>query len=277
MSEIHVSCNDQVLKITSAPTIASGGVNETKVVFSFCEKWDGFVKTAVFYVDEDNPYSAILDENDTCILPWEVYSDSGTFYITVFGDKDGTRRTASVVKYKARKGVIPGGTTPSDPTPDVYSQIIALLGGGNKAVSYEKQTLTGEEKEQARENIGAASAVSFLDRFPDTGYVAIYDGSRRYELMAHGDILRLYNTETRKQVRLLSRDNLPEIVEEASAGKLLYTEQELNNEEKAQARKNIGVEEAVLGILVDFGIAPVLLDENGAVLTDGDDAVLVNK
>ena len=56
-----------------------------------------------------------------------------------------------------------------------------------------------------------------------------------------------------------------------------YTQQELTKDQKAQARENIGVREAVLEMLVEFGIAPVLLGEQGAVLTDGNDAILINK
>ena len=127
MSEIHVKCTDQVLKITEAPIIASGGVNETKVVFTFCEKWDGFVKTALFYVDADKKYSVVLDENDICILPWEVCAENGSFYFSVFGDKGDTRRTSSIVKYKVSRGVIVDETFPSDPTLEVYDQIAAML------------------------------------------------------------------------------------------------------------------------------------------------------
>ena len=36
MSQIHVSCKDQLLKITKAPVVASGGLNEVSVVFDFC-------------------------------------------------------------------------------------------------------------------------------------------------------------------------------------------------------------------------------------------------
>ena len=38
-----------------------------------------------------------------------------------------------------------------------------------------------------------------------------------------------------------------------------------------------GAENAVLDVLVSLGIAPVLLDENGAVFTDGNGAILINK
>lgn len=134
MSEFKVSVADQVLKIQEAPIIASGGINEVKVVFSFCEKWDGFIKTALFYRDTDNIYYAVLDDNDTCILPWEVYAEDGTFYFSVIGEREDTRRTSTVVRYKVGKGVVNEEMMPSDPTPEVYDQIIAIV-NENKAVT----------------------------------------------------------------------------------------------------------------------------------------------
>ena len=149
MSEIHVSCIDQVLKITEAPIIASGGVNETKVVFTFCEKWDGFVKTALFYVDADKKYSVVLDENDICIIPWEVCAENGSFYFTVFGNKGSTRRTASIVKYKVSKGVVVDETFPSVPTLEAYDQIAAML-AENRQFTEDFITSSGASIEAAK-------------------------------------------------------------------------------------------------------------------------------
>jgi hypothetical protein len=127
MSVIQVKCTDQVLKITSAPVLASGGVNEVKVEFDFCEKWDGFLKTALFYRDDGDIYYALLDSNDTCVVPWEVCYSDGAFYFSVFGDKDSVRRTSTTVKYKVKKGVVTESMIPSDPTPAVYDQIVSLV------------------------------------------------------------------------------------------------------------------------------------------------------
>lgn len=126
-SEILVSCNDQVLKITEAPVLASGGLNEVRVIFSFCEKWKGFAKTALFYREPENIYYAVLDSNDTCVVPWEVCYEDGTFYFGVIGEKENTRRTSTVVRYKVKKGAITTDMLPSDPTPEVYDQIMAML------------------------------------------------------------------------------------------------------------------------------------------------------
>ena len=180
MSEIHVSVVDQVLKITKAPQLASGGVNEVKVIFDFCEKWNGFAKTALFYRDTEKLYYAVLDMDDTCVVPWEVCAADGAFFFAVFGEKGITRRTSNTVRYKVTKGIVASEFTPSDPTPEVYDQILALLAENNDAtqgfitgasstleavqkvaanlkdaVLYTKQTLTEAQKAQARENIGA--------------------------------------------------------------------------------------------------------------------------
>lgn len=241
MSEIHVSCKDQVLKLTKVPIIASGGVNETKVVFTFCEKWDGFVKTAIFYVDADTPYYAILDENDTCILPWEVCAENGSFYMTVFGNKDDIRRTSSVVKYKVSKGVVVGETYPSDPTPEVYEQILAKMEevSSDKVSFLVEQTLTEDQKAQARNNIGAPRQleVDWLNSKvnPDGSFVlADFKTGENHNLYANNGKLEMGGEI------FLTKEDEQRILEDANAGKVLYTEQELTEDQKAQARANIG-------------------------------------
>ena len=126
MTTIRVSVIDQVMRLVERPTLASGGVKEAVVVFDFCEKWDGFAKTAVFYRDEEQLYPMLL-ENDSCFIPWEVYSTPGTFYFTVFGVKEEIRKTANTLRYKATKGIPDGEMIPSEPTQEMYEQIIDRL------------------------------------------------------------------------------------------------------------------------------------------------------
>lgn len=156
---IRASCNDQVLKLTESPIIAAGGQNEVAVVFNFCEKWDGFAKTATFYREEENVYYAVVDENDTCVVPWEVYFEAGTFYFGVFGEKDGIRRTSNVVRYKVKRGSITAGMMPSDPSPGVYEQIIAQLGEAN-ALAQELRDEVEEANNIARAATETANAAT---------------------------------------------------------------------------------------------------------------------
>lgn len=142
-SEIKVSCNDQVLKITEAPVLATGGLNEVRIAFNFCEKWAGFIKTAIFYRNEEDVYYAVLDEVGTCVVPWEVCYEEGTFYFGVFGEKGSIRRTSSIVRYRVKKGAITSEMMPSDPTPEVYDQIIALMA---EAIEQSKSFLAEAEE-----------------------------------------------------------------------------------------------------------------------------------
>lgn len=166
MSVMQVSVTDQVLKIVSAPTIASGGVNETTVEFIFCDKWDGFAKTAVFYRDEETPYYAVLDENDTCILPGEVYAEPGAFYFSVFGVKEDIRRTSLTVKHKVSKGLPAAGLIPSDPTPEAYEQIMSLLAENNEAI----KGFTLEAEEVIGKAMDAIAIAEDLETKRDNGY-----------------------------------------------------------------------------------------------------------
>ena len=129
MSTIKVSCIDQALAFENTPLITSGGLDENFVTFTFCGKWDGFEKTAVFWRNEADAYHVLLDEANTCQIPPEVTTDEGTIYFGVFGvNTENKQRTSAVLTYHIAKGVITLGTAPSDPTPDIYTQFLAEVG-----------------------------------------------------------------------------------------------------------------------------------------------------
>ena len=123
---IKVRCTDQVLTFENTPVITSGGLGEDFVSFAFCSKWDGLAKTAVFWRSEADPYHVLLDDDDCCYIPPEVLMQDGVIYFGVFGvNAEGTQRTSEVLRYNVAKGAITEGAHPSDPTPDIYTQILA--------------------------------------------------------------------------------------------------------------------------------------------------------
>lgn len=127
-TQIKVKCTDQTLEITEAPVVASGGFNEDKILFEFCPLWDGFTKTATFYVKKDEVFTSEVDSDNTCFVPHEVLENPGNIFFGVFGVKsEGITRTSEVIKYKIVQGAITEDNKPSDPTPDIYEQILARL------------------------------------------------------------------------------------------------------------------------------------------------------
>ena len=126
MSVIKVNCIDQVLTVVNTPVIASGGREENTVAFNFCSAWDGFSRIAVFWRDPAVPYSAVLNDEDTGVVPWEVLEDEGVFSFGVYGlNADGVRRTSLILRYRVEKGAFVEGAEPSDPTQELWEQLLA--------------------------------------------------------------------------------------------------------------------------------------------------------
>lgn len=133
MSVIKVKCVDQTLTVTKAPLIAAGGTDENHVEFDFCNMWDGFQRIAVFYNKPSKKYKNIIDENNSCPIPPEVTKTRGNMYFGVFGtNNSGVTRTSEVVCYRIDEGAIESGAEPSDPTPDMWEQLLAQIQEANE-------------------------------------------------------------------------------------------------------------------------------------------------
>lgn len=140
MSQINLTCVDQDLLFTNTPTISSGNIQADKVAFTFNEDWTGRVKTAVFFADPDEPYYQLLDDSDTCMIPDELLADDGKIFIGVFGVKDETILTSTLLKYKIRTGAVTRATP--GVTDELWTQILE---------EYEKidTTITDLDEDQA--------------------------------------------------------------------------------------------------------------------------------
>lgn len=128
MSVIKITVNDQNLLITDAPKIAAQGVNENYIEFTFSEDWDGFGKTANFYRDTAPTviYQSVVDQNGYAAIPHEITANESWICIGLSGVKDDVVKTSEILKYKIVNGLYVVEST--DPTPDVYEQILALAG-----------------------------------------------------------------------------------------------------------------------------------------------------
>ena len=145
MSDIRVIVDEQTLQIINAPTIASQGVNEDRVLFEFDASWDEYGKIALFYHESDPStiYQAAVDNTGVAVIPWEVTHDDGRIYFGVAGTNGDTVYTSELLSYRIVKGLYTVGSESIIPTPDVYAQILALLGQLNYNVnSYQSDVTT---------------------------------------------------------------------------------------------------------------------------------------
>lgn len=112
----------QKIKRTDTQQIVSDSRNYLKASFSFSDDdWTG-IKTAIFKNGNEVRH-AVLDDNDECLVPWEVIK-LGILHVSVFCGDLITADTATV--YINESGYEDGGA-PQDPSPTVYEQIIAML------------------------------------------------------------------------------------------------------------------------------------------------------
>lgn len=239
MSIIKVKCTDQVLTFESTPVIASGGLEEDYVQFSFCSNWDGFTRTAVFWRNEKEPYHQLLDENDSCQVPPEVTADEGLIYFGVFGvDLDGGQRTSNVLTYRIEKGAITTGTIPSDPTPDIYTQLLAAYAKVQYGtLTTENINLPAETAEALglSEDSSLDDALLKLQEGGGGGQVTDLTGAVRYDTAQE-----LTDEQKAQALANLGLDKPAE-----DGGAVLYdTVQELAETQQARARTNIGAASA---------------------------------
>ena len=151
----------QKIKRTDTQQIVSDSRNYLHAAITFSDDdWTG-IKTAVFK-NGDVVKHAVLDDNNECLVPWEVIKP-GILHVSVFcgdlitADED--------IVYISQSGYEDGGE-PEDPTPDVYQQLIDMLQNiETGVVSEEKIAKAVEEymEEHPAESLTKEEIQSYID------------------------------------------------------------------------------------------------------------------
>lgn len=204
LTTIHITVRDRVPTITAGEDVISHN-SDYVAEFEFDEEWQDKVKT-VYFVCEDGSYQAVVMSGNSCGVPMLDGEHRRIFVGVQAGsaEKPSVLKTTRPCCLKVKDSIadLLGEQIP-DPPPSVYEQIIAMLesitsptwdsvqnkpfttlggglavdengvlsaeggsGGSPNAVQYVAQTLTDEQKAQARENIGAGTS-SFSGSYND--------------------------------------------------------------------------------------------------------------
>lgn len=151
MSLIQINVVDQQLQFIEKPLIASGDVNTDAVQWTFDSTWNGYGKVAIFYQNQKEVYHSIVDGANKSIIPKEVLREAKTLYIGVFGVKGDDVLTSQVLRYKIVEGAITKDTIPTDPSPDLWQQILdkfALVAPTLEALEELSQRVDSKIEEQ---------------------------------------------------------------------------------------------------------------------------------
>lgn len=193
LTTIHITVRDRVPTITAGEDVISHN-SDYVAEFEFDEEWQDKVKT-VYFVCEDGSYEAVVMDGNSCGVPMLDDEHRRIFVGVQAGaaEKPSVLKTTRPCCLKVKDSIADYlGQPIPDPTPDVYEQIIAMLesitaptwdsvqnkpfstlgsglsvdengvlsaeggsGGSANAVQYVAQSLTDEQKAQARNNIDA--------------------------------------------------------------------------------------------------------------------------
>ena len=140
MTIVRIIALDQVLSFDGAPKLSSGDQNSVELQVEFSPEWKGYSKTAVFYTYSDPTVYEMVLTDGKCMIPHEVLEKQGMLYIGVRGLNADTNavKTSNLAKCNIAQGAPAGeNTSGTEPTPDVYSQILAAYGKLDAAISEE--------------------------------------------------------------------------------------------------------------------------------------------
>lgn len=204
LTTIHIAVRDRVPTITAGEEVISHN-SDYVAEFDFDEEWQDKVKT-VYFVCEDGSNQPVVMSGNSCDVPMMAGEHRRIFVGVQEGTsvKPGKLKTTRPCCLKVKDSIADYlGEQIPDPSPSVYEQIIAMLnnlttptwdavqnkpfgslgeglevdengvlsakrgtGGSPNAVQYVEQTLTDEQKKQARKNIGAGTS-SFSGSYND--------------------------------------------------------------------------------------------------------------
>lgn len=146
MAQIELKLEKQLLTIQNREILASGGVNVDRCAFHFDDSWEGYTCTGVFYQDKNSVQYAVLERDNTCVIPPAARASEGRMYIGVFGVKGSSILTSTLDTIDIQEGSISGNNVSTEPTDDVFLAIISQYQAIMDLVS--EQNLKLEEANQ---------------------------------------------------------------------------------------------------------------------------------
>lgn len=116
--------HQNITLVNKAEIIASDSKNYLQAHFNLLsDDWNNSI-TAIFKSDNIGTYTVLLDDDNNCLVPWELLKPNAVIKVSAFCDNLHTAVTAS---FRVAESGYTEGETPSDPTPTVYEQILKGL------------------------------------------------------------------------------------------------------------------------------------------------------
>lgn len=165
MTIIKVKTADLALSAVLIPTLAPHNQNSVKLTVDFDSAWDGYGKSALFYTKSNpTPFEMVLDAADSCFVPPEVLAEPEYLFITIKGVKTSNNSVKASARLKLKVSEGAPLCVVSEPTEDVYSQLLSAYGETNKAL---RSGIANEAAERAAEIAVERARINKLTALPD--------------------------------------------------------------------------------------------------------------
>lgn len=156
----------QILTRLDNTQLVAGQVDKIIVAFGVSEEWGGMVLVARFCRDLQNEiYDLELNSDYEVEIPHEVMDSSGTFQMSLRGEKNDRVITSNAVSYTVLDTILGAGVS-SEPTETIYDKIASsqeINAALNAAVTAQQSAKTSEINAKASESAAKSSAQSAAD------------------------------------------------------------------------------------------------------------------
>lgn len=159
MAEIEIKVSGAVARVVRKPEVITAGTVGLTAAFTFDAGWDGLSKTAVFSAGNVTRDVVGIGTGPVAV-PHEVLAvPMRELLAGVYGvNADGTRATPTIWARvdQIRPGANPSGDEGTDPSLDVWAQIMAMVGDPAQLETEAKESLVAAVNELAARSGGTA-------------------------------------------------------------------------------------------------------------------------
>lgn len=123
-AQLHFEVNHQIITRTDKSKPVADSKNYLYAHFDFLtEDWTGII--TIIFTKNDTSYQVILNQDNECLVPWELLVGSGDIYVSCFCGNLVTANKSRV--HIAPSGYVSTAQNVEPASPSIYSQITAYV------------------------------------------------------------------------------------------------------------------------------------------------------
>lgn len=313
VDELILDMDDEWRQMTSIVAVFTLKYTEQKEVTETVEKEDGSTEEVTKTVTEEKETAKEMLHTfgEPILVPWECLTETGLLSVSCTGYVD-SEKVMTTMKPDSFWNVVQNGAstgdTPMEPTPTLYEQVLAAAGSANAAAAEASAVRSQLLEDKANgvfdgeDGVTPTVTVGTVTTGSTGSEAQVYPTGTPTEVVLNFVLPRgaqgvkgdtgipgpqgergLQGNQGEKGETGVKGDkgDKGEQGERGDPGVYIGSEKPTDPNVKVwispedPEAPDTSEEEKIMDLLIDLGIAPVVLDNDGSVLTDGDNSVLL--